>query len=113
MHKNSRILRFYIPSKIKYSTLVEGGMIITCTGKNMPKNEDKKHFELDFKSTVRFDVCKEDSFSGHTSILLDHNDFNFTDTGVTLKTPFFNKCKCEARSSCNNLSQWGVPDYPI
>ena len=82
-------------------------MVINCTGKNMPRNQDKKHFELDFKSTVRFDVCKEDKFSGHTSILLDYNDFNFTDTGVILRTPFFNKCKCEARSACNDLPKWG------
>ena len=94
--------------------VVEGGMTLNCTGKNIPRHGTENDYVVVFNYAQRGDrgnACykysKSNACRSHTQITLSLGEFNFTESSVILRTPFFNVCtKCNK----NDLSK---PGYRI
>ena len=86
--------------------VVEGGMVLNCTGKNIPRPGTENDYIVVFNYARRGErgTCKPDDCSSHTQLTLADGEFNFTESAITLRTPFFNVCtKCNK----NKLSKAG------
>ena len=74
--------------------VVEGGMTLNCTGKNIPRHGTENDYVVVFNYAQRGDrgnLCKPKACRSHTQITLSPGEFNFTESSVILRTPFFNK----------------------
>lgn len=93
--------------------VVEGGMTLNCTGKNIPRHGTENDYVVVFNYAQRGDrgnKCtgnKSNACRSHTQITLSPGEFNFTESSVILRTPFFNVCtKC-------NKNDLNKPGYRI